>query len=56
MIEVYKQFMHLIVTQNYEILSQVASRLVAKAIEAKPDAAIVVPIDPGGRYAMCIGC
>jgi glucosamine-6-phosphate deaminase len=36
--------MHLIVTQKYDTLHQAAARLVAKAVEAKPDAAIVVPV------------
>ncbi len=44
--------MHLIVTQNYDTLSQATARLVAKAVEAKPDAAIVVPTGntPTGFY------
>jgi glucosamine-6-phosphate deaminase len=41
--EGYKQPMHLIVTRDYDMLSQETARLVAKAIKAKPDAAIVVP-------------
>ena len=44
--------MHLIVTRNYDMLSQTTARLVAKAIEAKPNAAIVVPTGntPMGFY------
>ena len=50
--EGYKQSMHLMVTQNYDFLSKAAARLVAKAVEAKPDAAIVVPTGntPTGFY------
>jgi len=44
--------MHLIVNRNYDMLSKTTARLVATAIKAKPDAAIVVPTGntPTGFY------
>ena len=39
----YTQLIHLMLTRNFEILSQAPFRLVGKAVEAKQDAAIVVP-------------
>jgi hypothetical protein len=41
--EGYRQSMHLMVIQNYDMLSHAVAWLVVKAIEAKPDASIVVP-------------
>ena len=50
--EGFKRSMHLMVTQNYDLLSKAAARLVVKAVEAKPDSAIVVPTGntPTGFY------
>jgi len=41
--EEYKLSMHLMLTRNYDMLSHVVFRLVAKVVEAKLDAAIVAP-------------